>query len=42
MLRTAKITAVPINDQPDLALEKVDEQEPNTDAGKMSQRSKRH
>ena len=36
MPRKAKITAVPIDDQPDLAIEKVDEQEPKTDAEKMT------
>ena len=36
MPRKAKITAVPIDDQPDLAIEKVDEQEPKPDAEKMT------
>ena len=33
---TAKITAVPIDDQPDLALETAAEEEPKTDAEKKT------
>ena len=36
MLRKAKITAVPIDDQHDLTLETVVEEEPKTDAEKMT------
>ena len=36
MLRKAKITAVPLYDQPDLTLEQVDGQEHKTDAEKMT------
>lgn len=36
MPRKAKITAVPIDAQPDLATEKVDDTEPKTDAEKMT------
>ena len=34
MPRKAKITAVPVDDQPDLALETATEEEPKTDAEK--------
>ena len=36
MPRKAKITAVPVDDQPDLALETAAEEEPKTDAEKMT------
>ena len=36
MPRKAKITAVPVDDQPDLALETATEEEPKTDAEKMT------
>ena len=36
MARTAKITAVPVDDQPDLALETAAEEEPTTDAEKTT------